>query len=94
MNFSLIDYFKGFHDLKQTLNLSASAQATYLSLLGEFNAARFPDQMSISDRQLQTLAGLKSVSTIHDAKRILKNCGLIDFSKGHNVTVYTLATDH
>lgn len=95
MSYTLIDYFRGFHDLKQKLNLSASAQAVYLSLLGEFNTARFPEQLSISDRVLATLAGLKSVATAHDAKRILKNAGLIDFKSNRGSgTVYTLMANH
>ena len=95
MSYTLIDYFRGFHDLKQKLNLSASAQAVYLSLVGEFNTARFPEQLSISDRALATLAGLKSVATAHDAKRILKNAGLIDFKSDRGSgTVYTLMANH
>ena len=97
MGYTLIDYFRAFHSLKQELNLSMSAQAVYFSILGEFNAARFPKQLSLSDRELQALAGLKSVATAHDAKRILKNHKLIDFtskrgSKGY--TEYQLSTEH
>lgn len=97
MGYTLIDYFRAFHSLKQELKLSMSAQAVYFSLLGEFNAARFPKQLSLSDRELQALSGLKSVATAHDAKRILKNHKLIDFtskrgSKGY--TEYQLSTEH
>lgn len=97
MSYTLIDYFKEFHSLKQKHNLSANAQACYFSILGEFNAARFPEQLSISDRELKTLAGLKSVATAHDAKRILKNLNLIDFQSGRGAqgtTWYRLCTEH
>lgn len=79
MTYTLIDYFKTFHALRRTLKLSLSAQAVYFTLLGEFNAARFPKLLSVSTRELQELSGLNSPSSVHDAKRILKNCGLIDF---------------
>lgn len=97
MSYTLIDYFKEFHSLKQKHNLSANAQACYFSILGEFNAARFPERLSISDRELKTLAGLKSVATAHDAKRILKNLNLIDFQSGRGAqgtTWYRLCTAH
>ena len=94
MSYTLIDYFKAFHTMKQTLNLSAGTQSTYFALLGEFNAARFPEHLSISDRELKALAGLKSVSSAHEAKRSLKNAKLIDFSKDGGVTVYMLCTEH
>lgn len=95
MSYTLIDYFRGFHDLKQRHNLSASAQAVYFSILGEFNVARFPEQLSISDRELKRLSGVKSVATAHDAKRILKNVGLIEFAaRQGGITCYTLSANH
>lgn len=90
MTYTLIDYFKTFHALRRTLKLSLSAQAVYFTLLGEFNAARFPKLLSISERALQELSGLSSHSTVNDAKRILKNCGLIDFKKTGRITQYEL----
>lgn len=91
---TLIDYFKAFHSLKGTLNLSAGSQAVYFSLLGEFNAARFPEQLKISTRELKALAGLKSTNAVIENRNVLKNKKLIDFQTKNGVTTYSLSTEH
>ena len=94
MDFTLIDYFKGFHSLKERTRLSAGAQAVYVSILGEFNRARFPERIVLSDRELKQLAGLKSVSSAHEAKNVLKNNRLIDFvAKRGGFTQYQLLAE-
>lgn len=92
--FTLIDYFKAFHSLKETLNLSAGAQAVYFSILGELNAARFPEQLKISTRELKALAGLKSTNAVIENRNVLKNKKLIDFHTESGVTIYSLSTEH
>ena len=94
MSYNLIDFFNAFHSLKGQLKLSASSQAVYFSLLGEFNAARFPERISLSSRELKDLAGLKSVATAHECKNVLKNKNLIDFKTKGSVTWYELLTEH
>lgn len=91
---TLIDYFKAFHSLKGTLNLSAGSQAVYFSILGEFNAARFPEQLKISTRELKALAGLKSTNAVIENRNVLKNKKLIDFQTKNGVTTYSLSTEH
>lgn len=92
--FTLIDYFKAFHSLKETLRLSAGAQAVYFSILGELNAARFPEQLKISTRELKALAGLKSTNAVIENRNVLKNKKLIDFHTESGVTIYSLSTEH
>ena len=92
--FTLIDYFKAFHSLKETLRLSAGAQAVYFSILGELNAARFPEQLKISTRELKALAGLKSTNAVIENRNVLKNKKLIDFHTESGVTIYSLSAEH
>ena len=94
MGWSLIDHFRTFHSLSKEYDLSAGARSVYFALLGEFNAAYWPDELRISDRQMQELSGVKSVATVHDARNLLKSLKLIDFRKGKNrKTIYRLLTD-
>ena len=94
MGWSLIDHFRTFHILSKEYDLSAGARSVYFALLGEFNAAYWPDELRISDRQMQELSGVKSVATVHDARNLLKSLKLIDFRKGKNrKTIYRLLTD-
>ena len=94
MGWSLIDHFRTFHCLSKEYELSAGARSVYFALLGEFNAAYWPEELRISDRQMQELSGVKSVATIHDARNLLKSLKVIDFRKGKNrKTIYRLLTD-
>lgn len=92
--FTLIDYFKAFHSMKETLKLPAGSQAMYFSILGEFNAARFPEQLSISTREIKALAGLKSTNAVFENRNVLKNKKLIDFQTQNGTTTYSLVTEH
>ena len=92
--YTLIDYFRAFHSLKEQLKLSAGSQAMYFSILGEFNAARFPSSLSISIRELKALAGLKSVSAAHECLNVLKNKKLIDLHNQNGIHSYSLLTEH
>lgn len=94
MGFTLIDYFNGFQSLKSSRHFSAGVQATYYAILAEFNRQRYPEQLELSTRDLQRLAGLKSVSSTHEARNILKNNKLIDFHTKSYTTLYQLGTEH
>lgn len=93
-NYTLVDYFNGFTVLANRHNLTSNVQATFYAILREFNQARFPEEMEISTRVLQKLAGIGCVSTAHEAKRILKNIGAIDFTTRKGKTVYKLKDEH
>lgn len=97
MPYTLIDFTRGFHSLSKELILSAGVRSLYTALVGEFNEARWPERISFSDRELKTLAGLKSVSTVHEAKLVLKNHNLIDFTTTRGAqgrSEYQLRTEH
>lgn len=97
MPYTLIDFTRGFHSLSKELRLSAGVRSLYTALVGEFNEARWPERISFSDRELKTLAGLKSVSTVHEAKLVLKNHNLIDFTTTRGAqgrSEYQLRTEH
>lgn len=93
-SYTLIDYFNGFQQLKRMKRFSAGVQSTYFALLGEFNLRRFPDELELSTRDLKSLAGLKSVSSTHEARNILKNNKLVDFHTRNGISVYTLGIEH
>lgn len=90
MGNTLIDYFNNFVELKRRKKFSAGAQAAYFAILAEFNMAHYPEQLFLSTRDLQNLAGLKSVSTALECRNALKNVKLIDFKTQNGVTVYKL----
>lgn len=94
MSYTLIDFFNGFQSLKRRKRFSAGTQSTYFAILAEFNSAYFPESISISTRDLQQLAGLKSVSSAHECRNVLKNNNLIDFKTKNCTTVYRLLTEH
>ena len=95
MDYSLIDYFRAFHTYSKKYELPANTRSAYCALLGEFNAGFWPDELCLSDRALQALAGVKSLSTIHDAKNTLKQIGLISYRPWKNrKTIYKLCTEH
>lgn len=96
MSYTLIDYIRCFHILCKTQSLSAGTRSTFTAIIGEFNAAHFPERLSISDRDLKSLAGLKSVASVHECKNVLKNHKLIDFTTKRGCrgsTEYSLPTE-
>lgn len=94
VNYTLIDYFIGFHFLKRKKRYSAGAQAAYFALLAEFELNNFPRTLRLSTRELKDLAGLKSVSAVQEVRNVLKNNRLIDFETINRTTVYKLLSDH
>lgn len=93
-SYTLIDYFNGFQQLKRIKRLSAGVQSTYFAILAEFNLRRFPAELELSTRDLKSLAGLKSVSSAHEARNILKNNKLVDFHTKNGISTYSLGTEH
>ena len=85
MGWSLIDHFRTFHNLSKEYDLSAGARSVYFALLGEFNAAYWPEELRISDRQMQELSGVKSVATIHDARNLLKSLNAFELMRKRNL---------
>lgn len=94
MGYTLIDYFNAFQNLKRKKRFSAGVQAAYFSILAEFNLQRFPTELELSTRELKELAGLKSVSTAHECRNVLKNNKLVGFETKRGTTIYTLGTEH
>lgn len=90
MSYVLEDYARAFEQLKRTRNILASTQSVYYTLLGEADLRQFPAEFEMSIRDLGALAGLKSTETVHTAKNVLKNIGLIDFKTLKRTTVFTL----
>ena len=93
-NYTLVDYFNGFELLNCKHKLTPNVRSAWLAILTEFNKARFPDELEISIRQLQILSRIGCVSTAHEAKRVLKNIGAIDFKNRNGKTVYKLKDEH
>lgn len=90
MSYTLEDYFNAFLEVKRFKQFSTGVQAVYFSILGEFYKQHFPTNIALSTRDLQALAGLKSASSTHEAKNVLKNNGLVDFQNRFGTTVYSL----
>lgn len=68
----------------------ASAQLIFLHILHSWNCSKRTGTVRLSDYGLSLRTGL-SKQTITDAKRLLKNIGLIDFpSRGGTITEYTI----
>lgn len=96
MAYTLTDYIRGFHKLNRAKCFSSSVQSTFLAIACEFDAQGFPDEIELSTRELQLRSGLKSVSTVHEAKNVLKMNRLIDFRtrKKQRTTFFFLCSGH
>ena len=94
MKATLTDYTMNFHIVSRQKELSPGTRSLFTALVGEFNAAYFPNSLQFSDRVLSTLAGLKSVSSVFECRNVLKMHGFIDFKtqKGKRTT-YVLKED-
>ena len=90
MNYTFEDYLDDFLTLKRRKHFSASVQSTYFTILAEFHLRQFPKQISMTGRELAAQAGLRSVSSIHEAKNVLKNNRLIDFYNKDGLTIIEL----
>ena len=87
------DGLNDFYKLNELNPLQSSAQLVYLHLLHLNNRLGNSGTVQVSDRELGLRTSL-SKQTITEAKRTLKNRGLIDFKtdrdKPHKGTTYTL----
>lgn len=90
MDYTFEDYLDDFLTLKRRKHFSASVQSTYFAILAEFHLRQFPKQISMTGRELAAQAGLRSVSSIHEAKNVLKNNRLIDFYNKDGLTIIEL----
>lgn len=72
------DRLNAFFDKNEINPLPPSAQLVYLHILHENNRLRNPEVFYITDMQLTFTTGLAK-QAVTDAKRRLKNAGLIDF---------------
>lgn len=86
---TLIDCFNTFQSVSKSLKLSANARSLYYAILGEFNSARYPDTLSITNRVLQDMSGIKAESSFFSARNALANAQLIR----HKKQVYQLTPD-
>lgn len=90
---TFFDSLNAFLSLKQRRLFTASVQATYFAILTEFYQQGFPEEITMTVRELGAKAGLKSSESVHVAKNILKNNGLIDFQtvgRQARRTIFTL----
>lgn len=79
-------FFEGWRELNRRLNasnLTAPTQLVMYKLFYMFDEQRFPESLLVSDRELMSVANIKSTKTIVEARRQLKNLGLIDFETAH-----------
>lgn len=88
-----LDYFQAlnyFFQFAQFRNLPASTRLIYLAILHKWNATRRKTNFALSDRELSSLTGLGIGRVVTQAKRQLKNLGLIDFKSSKSGTTYTV----
>ena len=78
---TLIDHYNWFQGLSRRENLSANARSLYFAILGEFNEARYPAELKLSNEYLQHLSGIKSSASFDSARNALLNAGAIKSKK-------------
>lgn len=86
---TLIDLFKEFHRNATQQEYPPSSRVLYMTLLGEFNSARWPDSLVLSTRDLTQLTGLPTTS-VHRAKQFLTSKGIIKCRPFKNKTSFSL----
>ncbi|MBR0062158.1 MAG: hypothetical protein IJP68_11850 [Selenomonadaceae bacterium] len=86
---TLIDLFKEFHRNATQQEYPPSSRVLYMTLLGEFNSARWPDSLVLSTRDLAQLTGLPTTS-VHRAKQFLTSKGIIKCRPFKNKTSFSL----
>ena len=88
----LIELFKGFHSRAVEQEFPPSARVLYLTLLGEFNAAYWKDELAFTESELSGLTGLRK-TTVHEAKEFLASRHFIKTWKKKRVTIFKLLGD-
>lgn len=86
---NLIDLFKEFHSRAVVYAYPLSARVLYFTLLGDFNAAFFPEERVYSERELSGLTGL-SPEPVHRALKFLADRGHIKTKATKRGTVIQL----
>lgn len=77
MNF--FDCWKTLNECFDESNLTALTQLVGYKLFAVANELKFPESFLLTDRELMSRTNIKSGQTIVEARRQLKNAGLIDF---------------
>lgn len=88
-----MEFFDGWKTLNTRFDsgdLTALTQLVGYKIFRIFDEHRFPDSLPISDRELMSRTNIQSARTIVEARRRLKNAGLIDFDTSHGITRYRL----
>ncbi len=92
-----MEFFDGWKTLNARFDegdLTALTQLVGYKLFVIFDEQRFPESLPISDRELMRRTGIQSGQTIVEARRRLKNAGLIDFdARQGKITRYRLTLD-
>lgn len=92
-----MEFFDGWKTLNARFDkgdLTALTQLVGYKLFVIFDEQRFPESLPISDRELMSRTGIQSGQTIVEARRRLKNAGLIDFdTRKGKITRYRLTLD-
>lgn len=93
-----MQFFDGWRALNERCDkgdLTALTQLVGYKLLYLFDEQRFPERLPLSDRELMKRTGIQSGRTIVEARRRLKNAGLIDFeTQAGKVTTYRWTGKH
>lgn len=82
-----MEFFEGWKTLNSRFDkgdLTALTQLVGFKLYAISDELRFPDVLRVSDRELMSRTGIQSGQTIVEARRRLKNAGLIDFTTKKN----------
>lgn len=77
-----MEFFESWKALNKRFKegkLTALTQLVGYKLFAVANELRFPENFLLTDRELQSLTNIKSGRTIVEARRQLKNAGILDF---------------
>lgn len=77
-----MEFFEGWKVLTSRLDagdLPARTQLVGFKLFAISNELRFPEIVTVSDRELMKRTGIQSGHTIHEARKRLRNAGLLTF---------------
>lgn len=87
---SLVEYFQAFHKYAYENALNASVRTLYFTILGEFNKAYWPAELSKSVGELEKLGGFSSKSVVQRAKAELGTHNLVKIRKDKRGDNYLL----
>lgn len=92
-----MDFFTAWYTFNSRFdecNFSPLTQLVGYKLLTVYGSEGCPKSFSLTDRELQLRTGIKSNSTIVEARRHLKNAGLIDFKANKAAPVRYVIVEH